>query len=48
VRGGLLSFDPEKGGYVVPISAAELEAAAAAFDESELGGWTLANKAALI
>ena len=44
----LLSFDPAKGGYVVPLTAAELEAAAEAFDESELGGWTLANKAALI
>ena len=44
----LLSFDPDKGGYVVPLTATELEAAATAFDEGELGGWTLANKAALI
>ena len=44
----MLSFDPEKGGYVVPLTAAELEAAAAEFHESEIGGWTLANKAALI
>ena len=44
----LLSFDPEKGGYVLPLTSSELDTAAEAFDEHELGGWTLANKASLI
>ena len=44
----LLRYDRERAGYVVSLSQSEIEAAADDFHESELGGWTQANKAMLI